>query len=62
MANEVNKEYPRSLDYNLAVNTYTAFLFIRNARLKESLEFIFAAESSLTKLIYYNVVGGLPIE
>ena len=60
MANEVCKEYPRSLDYSLAVNTYTGWLFMKNAKIRASLEFIQAAEASLLKLVEFNVQGKLP--
>jgi len=48
------------LDYILAVYTYTAYLFIKINKLKESLRFISQAETVLKKLIEYNIEGRLP--
>jgi hypothetical protein len=62
MANELSKDQPRSIDYNLIVNTFTGWMFIFNSKVRESLEFIQSAEASLLKLVKYNIQGVLPLE
>ena len=44
---DLPNDCPRNLDYGLAVKTFTAFLFIKIGKLKQALEFIMAAESTL---------------
>jgi hypothetical protein len=54
--------FPRNIDYALAVNTYSAFHYIKMGKLKQSLSFICEAEEDLKRLIGFQLLGVEPAD
>jgi hypothetical protein len=57
---KTDQEDPRSLDYTLAANTFTAFMLLKIGKLPEAHDFILISEKILNKVIAYSLHDEAP--